>query len=63
MFYLECSRFAYGSNDVEANGSIYAEVFDISIGSYDNMPYFLPVDSILRFDVIRVAACFYFYND
>jgi len=51
MLYFKCISFTDNSNDIKAYRDINVEMFDVSISGYYNMAYFLPVNSILRFDV------------
>ena len=63
MLYLESTGISYSRDDIETDGSVYAEVLDVGIGRHDNTAYFLPVHRFLRFGVIRITAGFHFHYD
>ena len=56
MFYFKCSSFADRGDNIKTNRNVYTEMLDICIGSHYNVAYFLPINSILRFDVFRIAS-------
>ena len=60
MFRFESSYIAYCRNNIKTYGHIYAKMFYVSIGGYDNTAYFLPIDGILRLDILCIASGFHF---
>ena len=63
MLYFKCISFTDNGNDIKADRGINTEMFDVSISGYYNMAYFLPVNGILRFDVLCITAGFYFHHN
>lgn len=61
MFNLKCASLTNSGNNIKTNGSIDAEMLDVSISSHHNVAYLLPIDGILRFNVVRITAGFYLH--
>ena len=59
MLYFKCISFTDNGNDIKADRGINTEMFDVSISGYYNMAIFLPVNSILRFDVLCITTGFH----
>ena len=63
MLYFKCISFTDNGNDIKADRGINTEMFDVSISGYYNMAYFLPVNSILRFDVLCITTSFHLHHN
>ena len=63
MLYFKCISFTDNGNDIKADRGINTEMFDVSISGYYNMAYFLPVNSILRLDVLFITTGFHLHHN
>lgn len=62
MLYPEIVFTANGGHDVETDRQVYIEVFDVGIGSHDNMAHFFPIDCILRCNASAGSAGLYLHD-
>lgn len=62
MLYPEIVFTANGGHDVETDRQVYIEVFDVGIGSHDNMAHFFPIDCILRCNASVGSAGLYLHD-
>ena len=63
MFYLKISFLADSGNNIKTNRSVNIVMLYISICGNNDTSHFLPIDSILWLNIVRITTGFHFYHN